>query len=102
MPLEGGFFMRKMNRIIRTLFAFFLLIGLAWPAQAKKLKVRVGYFPNITHAQALVGMGNGYFAQTPVRRRWRLYSPNSWIWSMSVLTLLSIHISGAKAGHCVF
>lgn len=63
MPLEGGFFMRKMNRIIRTLFAFFLLIGLAWPAQAKKLKVRVGYFPNITHAQALVGMGNGYFAQ---------------------------------------
>lgn len=27
----------------------------------KKLKVRVGYFPNITHIQAVVGLSEGYF-----------------------------------------
>jgi NitT/TauT family transport system substrate-binding protein len=30
-------------------------------SQAKEIKVRVGYFPNITHSQAVVGMANGVF-----------------------------------------
>ena len=32
-------------------------------APARKIKLRVGYFPNVTHAQALVGMAGGYFAR---------------------------------------
>jgi NitT/TauT family transport system substrate-binding protein len=32
-------------------------------AQAKPQVIRVGYFPNITHAQALVGRANGAFEQ---------------------------------------
>lgn len=30
-------------------------------SQAQEIKVRVGYFPNITHSQAVVGMANGVF-----------------------------------------
>jgi NitT/TauT family transport system substrate-binding protein len=33
------------------------------PQPAAKLTVRVGYFPNITHSQALIGMANGAFQQ---------------------------------------
>lgn len=54
--------MRKIKRLILSFFLLFLLSGVVRTVQAGKLKVRVGYFPNITHAQALVGMGNGYFA----------------------------------------
>ncbi len=30
-------------------------------SQAQEIKVRVGYFPNVTHSQAVVGMANGVF-----------------------------------------
>lgn len=33
------------------------------PASGEKITVHVGYFPNITHAQALVGVQNGAFQQ---------------------------------------
>ena len=37
------------------------LTPVAAAAQQKRIVVRVGYFPNITHAQALVGRANGQF-----------------------------------------
>lgn len=30
----------------------------------EKQIIKVGYFPNVTHAQALIGIGNGYFQET--------------------------------------
>ena len=36
----------------------------AGPASASQpLKIRVGHFPNVTHAQALIGHGDGWFAR---------------------------------------
>ena len=40
-----------------------LTVFFAPAAPARKIKLRVGYFPNITHAQALMGMAGGYFAR---------------------------------------
>ncbi len=52
------------------LAAAFLLLGAvctsgipALPAQAAQQAIRVGYFPNITHAQAVLGFGDGTFAR---------------------------------------
>jgi NitT/TauT family transport system substrate-binding protein len=50
--------------VITVLILFF--IGLfGWPVQAQQapLAVRVGYFPNITHSQAVIGKSNGWFDQ---------------------------------------
>ncbi len=44
-----------------VLTAFFFLAAPGVPAQQKPLILRVGYFPNITHAQALVGRASGQF-----------------------------------------
>jgi NitT/TauT family transport system substrate-binding protein len=35
----------------------------AGPAAAPAAELRLGYFPNITHAPALIGVANGYFQQ---------------------------------------
>ena len=40
-----------------------LLIGFGLHARGKPAVIRVGYFPNLTHAQALVGRANGQFEQ---------------------------------------
>ncbi len=45
-------------------------------AQQKPILLRVGYFPNITHAQALVGRANGQFDKavgTGVRIEWKAF-----------------------------
>ena len=34
---------------------FFLLVAAAVPARAEKITLRVGYFPNVTHAQGIIG-----------------------------------------------
>ncbi|HKX81910.1 MAG TPA: ABC transporter substrate-binding protein [Nitrososphaera sp.] len=34
------------------------------PSLAEKKTVRIGYFPNINHAQAVIGLGNGDFQET--------------------------------------
>jgi len=56
----------KPNRLYRT--AIFLvalvaisLTGMAWAAPAKEL--RLGHFPNMTHAQAVLARANGHFQQ---------------------------------------
>lgn len=49
---------------MRRLWAAVLLFSLfasAWALSAPAKMIRVGYFPNITHAQALVGMATGAF-----------------------------------------
>jgi NitT/TauT family transport system substrate-binding protein len=43
-------------------FAGMTLLSTSWAQAAEK--IRVGYFPNITHAQALVGLANGAFQKT--------------------------------------
>ncbi len=46
-----------MNRIIKLLIILCIVAGHAHAAET----IRVGHFPNITHAQALVGLANGTF-----------------------------------------
>lgn len=57
-----------MANILRTWvgllpLCFFLAAGSACSRNANDSAVRVGYFPNITHAQAVVGMADGTFAR---------------------------------------
>ncbi|HEX6466611.1 MAG TPA: ABC transporter substrate-binding protein [Terriglobales bacterium] len=48
-------------KIVRGLLCALLMAGTLAPGQNAPLVVRVGYFPNITHAQALAGRQNGWF-----------------------------------------
>jgi NitT/TauT family transport system substrate-binding protein len=48
------------KRLLSTIGGLFLFIALSLPSPAQTL-VRVGAFPNITHAQAMVGKANGWF-----------------------------------------
>src|SRR6266851_9231165 len=53
---------RKMMKVSFGLLAAILLFaGSGNLAQQKPIVIRVGYFPNITHAQALVGRAGGQF-----------------------------------------
>ena len=56
--------LRKCLRALRRLASWFVsLLALsisAW-AQGNVTTIRVGAFPNITHAQAMVGKANGWF-----------------------------------------
>jgi NitT/TauT family transport system substrate-binding protein len=57
--------------------AFVLMAACALPAQQKPAVLRVGYFPNVTHAQALVGRANGQFEKTlgpGVRVEWKAFN----------------------------
>jgi len=47
-------------RTISLALSFIMLFACAI-AHAEETRIRVGYFPNITHSQALVGMANGAF-----------------------------------------
>jgi NitT/TauT family transport system substrate-binding protein len=56
---------------------FILMAACALPAQQKPAVLRVGYFPNVTHAQALVGRANGQFEKTlgpGVRVEWKAFN----------------------------
>ena len=53
----------RREKVFFLLFMLLFTVFFAQAAPARKIKVRVGYFPNITHAQALVGMAGGYFAR---------------------------------------
>jgi NitT/TauT family transport system substrate-binding protein len=57
--------------------AILLLAACAPGAQQKPTVLRVGYFPNVTHAQALVGRANGQFEKTlgaGVRLEWKAFN----------------------------
>src|SRR5216683_3501914 len=55
------------RKMMRTSFgamaAILSIAACALHAQQKPTLMRVGYFPNLTHAQALVGRANGQFEQ---------------------------------------
>src|ERR1700676_1997785 len=52
---------REMKTSFGAIAAILFIAASAVPAQQKPTVLRVGYFPNITHAQALVGRANGQF-----------------------------------------
>ena len=57
--------------------AILLLTACAPGAQQKPTVLRVGYFPNVTHAQALVGRANGQFEKAlgaGVRLEWKAFN----------------------------
>ena len=70
------------GRFLRSLFAAFLLASQAPPACAEQATLRVGHFPNITHAQgviahALTRQGKGWFEQRlgpDVKIEWYVYN----------------------------
>ena len=54
-----------MNRRILPVFllAFFLGVGCSSQSTNGPVTMRVGYFPNITHSQAMIGIADGTFAR---------------------------------------
>jgi len=67
----------KMKTNSGALAAMLLLAACTLPAQQKPAVLRVGYFPNITHAQALAGRASGQFEKTlgpGVRLEWKAFN----------------------------
>jgi NitT/TauT family transport system substrate-binding protein len=68
---------RKMKANSAVLAAMLMIAASTIHAQQKPTVIRVGYFPNITHAQALVGRANGQFEQAlgqGVRVEWKAFN----------------------------
>jgi sulfonate transport system substrate-binding protein len=66
-----------MKASFTTLALILLVAASAIYAQQKPTVIRVGYFPNITHAQALVGRANGQFEKSlgaGVRIEWKAFN----------------------------
>jgi NitT/TauT family transport system substrate-binding protein len=66
-----------MKRNFGRVAAILLLAACAPGAQQKPTVLRVGYFPNVTHAQALVGRANGQFEKAlgaGVRLEWKAFN----------------------------
>src|SRR6202790_884194 len=66
-----------MKPSLSVLAAILLITVSAIHAQQKPVVIRVGYFPNITHAQALVGRANGDFEKAlgpDVRLEWKAFN----------------------------
>ena len=64
------------SRIPLSIFLFLLATGTAG-AQNARVTVRAGYFPNVTHSQALVGRAQGRFEQAlgpGVRIEWKVFN----------------------------
>jgi NitT/TauT family transport system substrate-binding protein len=64
------------SRIPLSIFLFLLATGTAG-AQNARVTVRAGYFPNVTHSQALVGRAHGRFEQAlgpDVRIEWKVFN----------------------------
>ena len=73
---DGGSAQSVMVRTICVLLLSVAMVPFA-PAQANIQTIRVGAFPNITHAQAMVGKANGWFdrAMGPqVRIQWTSFN----------------------------
>jgi NitT/TauT family transport system substrate-binding protein len=75
--------LRSTNKVITVARRFCQLLGIsilaasAALAQQKSLVVRVGYFPNITHSQALVGRAGGQFEKAlgpGVQVEWKAFN----------------------------
>ena len=67
----------KMKMKFGALAAIVLMAACAMHAQQKPTVLRIGYFPNVTHAQALVGRANGQFEKTlgsGVQVEWKAFN----------------------------
>ena len=64
---RSNFGRERIGRVVRvtviTIVILFFIGLFGWRAQAQQapVAVRVGYFPNISHSQAMIGKGNGWF-----------------------------------------
>lgn len=56
--------MKKIFKSIPIIIISLLAISCSRSEQADNTKVRIGYFPNITHSQALIGKAGGQFQKT--------------------------------------
>jgi NitT/TauT family transport system substrate-binding protein len=76
--LNSGPLQRKKMKASFALLATLLLIAASGiHAQQKPVIMRVGYFPNITHAQALVGRAGGQFEKAVgpgVQIEWKAFN----------------------------
>src|SRR6185312_12222572 len=66
-----------MKAIFGFLTAILITTATGAGAQQKPTVVRVGYFPNITHAQALVGRANGQFEKalgSGAKIEWKVFN----------------------------
>src|ERR1700674_1920318 len=73
--------MRSQRKKMTARFGFFTVIWMLGAcfaaAQQKPTIIRVGYFPNMTHAQALVGRANGQFEKAlgaGVQIEWKAFN----------------------------
>src|ERR1700674_4626554 len=67
----------KMKTSFGAMAAILFIVACAVNAQQKPTVLRVGYFPNITHAQALVGRANGQFEKAlgaGVQVQWKAFN----------------------------
>jgi len=67
----------KMKTSFGAMAAILFIVACAVNAQQKPTVLRVGYFPNITHAQALVGRANGQFEKAlgaGVQVEWKAFN----------------------------
>jgi NitT/TauT family transport system substrate-binding protein len=65
------------SELFAILAAIFLIAATGIHAQQKPLVVRIGYFPNVTHAQALVGRAGGQFEKAlgpNVQIEWKAFN----------------------------
>jgi NitT/TauT family transport system substrate-binding protein len=68
---------KNMKSSIGILAVLILTVTSVAHAQQKPVVIRVGYFPNITHAQALVGRANGQFEKAlgaAVQIEWKAFN----------------------------
>src|SRR6202140_3188303 len=68
---------REMKTSFGAIAAILFIAASAVHAQQKPTVLRVGYFPNITHAQALVGRANGQFEKAlgaGARIEWKAFN----------------------------
>jgi NitT/TauT family transport system substrate-binding protein len=69
--------MKKMTAGFGFFAAIWMLVAPFAAAQQKPTVIRVGYFPNMTHAQALVGRANGQFEKelgAGVQIEWKAFN----------------------------
>ena len=67
----------KMKTSFGAMASILFIVACAVHAQQKPTVLRVGYFPNITHAQALVGRANGQFEKAlgaGVQVEWKAFN----------------------------
>lgn len=65
-----------LKALAASIFLFFVFISIQH-AEEKNKTIRVGYFPNITHAQAVIGASNGFFQEKigqAAKVEWQLFN----------------------------